>query len=122
MAHDDIYCPVVSDEQIHCMAEAFGERAPMVEPAVAIGIRQHADAITFWPFIFSRALMRMRLGNEQAALAIKRHTDRGYDLRRFGHELELVAAARNSRLGCQTGAAQKYKRHGEAPSNQKPRG
>ena len=42
---DEIHAAVLAHEQVHRVAEALGKRAPAVEPAVAVGIGEHANAV-----------------------------------------------------------------------------
>ena len=65
---------IVAHQQIHRMPKSLRERAPAIEPPVAIRIGEHANAIAGWSLVFLRPLMRMRLDDEHAALAIERHS------------------------------------------------
>ena len=94
-----IHRAVVAHQQIHRVTETFGERAPTVEPPIAIRIGEHANAIAGWPLVSLRPLMGVRLDDEHAALAIERHTDRRNDLRVASDKLQLVAIVGNPRFG-----------------------
>ena len=96
-ALDQIHGAVVARQQIHRVPKAFGKRAPAVEPAVAVGIGEHADAIARRAVVAFGPLMRVRLDHQQPALAIERHADRRDDLRLAGDEFELVAIVGDAR-------------------------
>ena len=69
---DHVDCAVRLHPQIHGVAEAFGKRAPLVEPTVVVGIGEHPDAIAGRPLVIFRSLVRVRLDHQQPATAVER--------------------------------------------------
>src|SRR4051812_14199499 len=98
VTHHYVHRAIFTHEQIHCMAKALRKSRPMIQLSIAIGIRNHPDAVARRASILFRPLVRVRFDHEQSPLAIERSTDRRYNLRLLGNEFKLVAAVRHTWL------------------------
>ena len=71
LASDDVDGAVRPHEYIHRIVKALGESRPAIESAVAVRIGKYADAVAGRTRIVLGPLMRVRLDDQQPALAIE---------------------------------------------------
>ena len=90
-AGHQIHAAVGPDAQVHRLLVALGKRRPRVEPAVAVAVGKHPNAVALGTLVVVRPLVRVRFDDQQPALGVERHPNRRDDVRLLRDKLQPEA-------------------------------